>query len=84
MMPFVQSQEHTENKLYRTSHGDLVRSKSEMMISLLLCQHHIPFHYEEELVLNGVTIYPDFTIRHPITETPWDDRKQFLLSDGKP
>lgn len=68
MMPFVQSQEHPENKLYRTPHGDLVRSKSEMMISLLLCQHHIPFHYEEELVLNGVTIYPDFTIRHPITE----------------
>lgn len=65
--PFVQNQEHPENKIYHTTHGDLVRSKSEMMISLLLSQHNIPFHYEEELVLDNITLYPDFTIMHPIS-----------------
>ena len=38
-----------------------------MMISLLLSQHNIPFHYEEELVLDNITLYPDFTIMHPIS-----------------
>ncbi len=34
---------------------------------MLLYTHKIPFRYECALSLNHVVIYPDFTIRHPIT-----------------
>ena len=47
--------------------GKMLRSKSEAIIDRLLYQNKIPFHYEEKLVLGGITIYPDFVIRHPVT-----------------
>jgi len=48
--------------------GDMVRSKSEMIIDQVLYTNRIPFHYEEELILpGGEKVYPDFTIRHPQT-----------------
>lgn len=34
---------------------------------MMLYQKKIPFRYEEKLVLDGITIYPDFVIRHPVT-----------------
>lgn len=57
------------NKIYSTSKGDKVRSKSEVIIANLLFQHGIEYKYEEPLDCgNGKTMLPDFTI---------------LLSDGK-
>lgn len=32
-----------------------------------LYTHRIPFHYEEELSLDSIVLYPDFTIKHPET-----------------
>ena len=37
------------------------------MIDMFLFQKKIPYHYEELLVLGGIRMYPDFTIRHPKT-----------------
>ena len=58
---------YPEHKTIRAINGLMVRSKSEAFIVMLLVTHHIPFRYECKLELNGQTIYPDFTIRHPVT-----------------
>lgn len=34
---------------------------------MFLHNNDIPFRYECSLNLNGITVYPDFTIRHPKT-----------------
>ncbi|MBO6164271.1 MAG: hypothetical protein J6N77_04390 [Lachnospiraceae bacterium] len=44
-----------------------VRSKSESSIAFVLHENGIPYRYEAAFSVNGHTIYPDFTIRHPET-----------------
>lgn len=56
-----------EQRTHKTLSGNMVRSKSEALIDMILYTNHIPFRYECKLQLNNVTIYPDFTIRHPLT-----------------
>jgi len=56
-----------EQLIHKTASGKLVRSKSEAMIDFFLYTNQIPFRYECALVLDSVTLYPDFTIRHPKT-----------------
>ncbi len=52
-----------EGLIHRTERGDLVRSKSELVIGDKLHAHGIDYAYEQPLVLpNGRTRYPDFTI----------------------
>ena len=58
---------YPEKLIHRTASGRLVRSKSEAIIDMFLSLNNIPFHYEEKLVLGGITLFPDFTIRHPQT-----------------
>ena len=58
---------YTEQLIQRASEGKMVRSKSEVLIDMVLYKNKIPFRYECALKLNGITIYPDFTIRHPKT-----------------
>lgn len=64
---FEHNQNYPEQLIHKTASGNLVRSKSEAMIDLFLHTHRIPFRYECELQLNEITLYPDFTIRHPQT-----------------
>ncbi|MBO7450563.1 MAG: hypothetical protein J6U54_09355 [Clostridiales bacterium] len=45
-----------------TKKGEVVRSKSELLIANLLFDMNIPYRYEAELVLNDVIYHPDFTI----------------------
>ena len=53
-----------EGLIHRTERGDLVRSKSELVIADKLHARGIDYAYEQPLVLpNGRTRYPDFTIR---------------------
>lgn len=55
---------HYLNKIYATNKGDKVRSKSEVIIANLLCQHNIDYEYEKKLLYrNGEHIEPDFTIK---------------------
>jgi len=58
---------HPEHLLHKSSSGNLVRSKSEAIIDMLLFHKQIPFRYECILQLEEATLYPDFTIRHPKT-----------------
>lgn len=45
-----------------TFNGDLVRSKSEMLIANALFEKNIHYEYEKPLELNGTSYWPDFTI----------------------
>ncbi len=56
---------HPENLKHKTIHGYYVRSKSELLIDNMLTMNKIPFRYECCLNLNGISLYPDFTIMHP-------------------
>lgn len=58
---------HPEHLLHKGGSNNLLRSKSEAMIDMLLYTNKIPFRYECELQLGDIAIYPDFTIRHPKT-----------------
>lgn len=51
-----------ERLIHRTSRGDAVRSKSEVIIANLLHASGVTYQYEHPLELDGVVKYPDFTI----------------------
>ena len=61
-------QKYQENLKYETDNGELVRSKSEVIIANILAKNkeHLLYKYERplELMINGQlqTIHPDFTI----------------------
>ena len=59
------------------------RSKSEAFIVMLLVTYHIPFRYECKLELDGQIIYPDFTIRHPVTGETFYWEHAGMLEDPK-
>ena len=65
---FSQNENYKEQLIYKSSSGNIVRSKSELMIDMLLYMNKIPFRYECALQLGELTIYPDFTILHPVTK----------------
>lgn len=58
---------YPEQLIHPIFDGQKVRSKSEAIIATMLHVNKIPFHYEEALHLGRKVIYPDFTIRHPVT-----------------
>ena len=64
---FEQNTAYPEQLNNPTASGNLVRSKSEMLIDLYLYKNKIPFRYECVLHLGEVTLFPDFTILHPLT-----------------
>jgi len=50
-------------KVHEALSGDMVRSKSEVIIANLLHQHQVPFLYERLLFAGNGTVYlPDFTV----------------------
>lgn len=51
-----------EGLIHRTERGDLVRSKSELVIADKLYGAGVDYVYEKPLVTSGGTRYPDFTI----------------------
>lgn len=61
-----------EDKLvHKTSRGELVRSKSEVIIADLLDAHGIDYEYEPELKLEGKIKRPDFKIEDYDTGVVW-------------
>ena len=58
---------YPEKRVFKTASSNMVRSKSEVLIDMALYTNKIPFRYECELNLGELTIYPDFTIKHPKT-----------------
>ncbi len=61
------SKKYPEQLKHKTASGNIVRSKSEVLIDMALYKHKIPFQYEAPLYLGDEIFYPDFTIRHPHT-----------------
>ena len=60
-MPYRQNPSFPENLKHPSPSGHLLRSKSECLIDMEIFYRKIPFRYEDELMLNGNIIYPDFT-----------------------
>ena len=48
--------------IHQTARGEMVRSKSEVIIANALAAKDIDYAYERPLTIDGVTRYPDFTI----------------------
>jgi len=54
---------YEEGRIHQALSGDMVRSKSELVIANLLHEREVPFQYETALVAPDGTMYlPDFTI----------------------
>ena len=51
-----------EYLIHRTARGEMVRSKSEVIIADHLANNDVEYGYEQPLTINGITKYPDFTI----------------------
>jgi len=58
---------HPEHLIHKCISGNIVRSKSESLIDMILYVNKIPFRYECALHFDDTTLYPDFTILHPLT-----------------
>lgn len=66
--PYEKNTRHPESLIHKTVSGNLVRSKSEMLIDMALYKNKIPFRYECPVKLCGATYHPDFTIFSPKTK----------------
>lgn len=51
----------SEGRTLRTSRGERMRSKAEVLIAETLYSYGIPFRYEQELSVGDATFHPDFT-----------------------
>lgn len=65
--PFECNTRFPEQLIHKSGSGHIVRSKSEVLIDMALFTNKIPYRYECALHLDEITLYPDFTIRHPQT-----------------
>ncbi len=64
---------HLLQKIYKTLQGELVRSKSEMIIANLLYNESIQYEYEKKLFfLKDKWIEPDFTVSINGNEYYWE------------
>lgn len=64
---YERCKKYEESLVYKGTQGKMLRSKSEVIIDMMLYKSKIPFRYEDKLLLDGIEVYPDFTIRHPVT-----------------
>ena len=72
-----------EGLIHRTERGDLVRSKSELVIADKLYTRGIDYVFEQPLVLpNGRVRYPDFTISDDLTGITYYWEHLGLLADS--
>lgn len=78
--PYEHNEKYPERLIHKTCAGIFVRSKSEAMIAAFLYMNKIPFRYECALHLGEVTVYPDFTIRHPQTGQVYYWEPNYYLS----
>jgi len=53
-----------EKLIHKTIRGEMVRSKSEVIVANILDKMKIEYTYEEPLDVNGKTYIPDFTLRY--------------------
>lgn len=63
--PYETNTKHPEHLIHKGVANTFLRSKSEVLIDMLLRRNKIPFRYECALPLGNSVVYPDFTLRHP-------------------
>ncbi|NHM15383.1 hypothetical protein GMI69_01675 [Eggerthellaceae bacterium zg-887] len=61
LQPYRRSMKRSEGLTILTSFGLRVRSKAELLIAEKLHEYGIPFRYEQVIVVDGVSLSPDFT-----------------------
>lgn len=66
---YLGSDKDNLNKIYSTKKGDMVRSKSEVIIANLLYYSGLEYVYEKELVYDDGKMRPDFTVTTPQGKT---------------
>ncbi|MBR4010125.1 MAG: hypothetical protein IKI87_04575 [Clostridiales bacterium] len=81
-LPYNISSYEPDEKIYPTKRGELVRSKSELLIADMYYDLGIPYRYECELKLkNGKVKYPDFTLYHSSRRTVYYHEHLGCLDD---
>lgn len=58
----VHDRYYEANMIHKTFRGELVRSKSEVIIADALYHNKVEYEYEKELIINGIRKIPDFTM----------------------
>ena len=60
--PYFAGRYRWQDLRHKTAKGDKVRSKSEVIIANALQARGLAYRYEEEILVNGVTLHPDFCV----------------------
>ena len=74
---------YDEKLIHKTVRGELVRSKSEVIIANALYYNGLDYEYEPELVLEGRIKRPDFKIVDGDTGDVWYWEHCGMMSDAK-
>lgn len=74
---------YEDRLVHRTARGELVRSKSEVIIANALYYHHLEYVYEPELVLEGIVKRPDFKVVDDDTGEVWYWEHCGLMDDPR-
>lgn len=74
---------YEDRLIHRTARGELVRSKSEVIIANALYYHHLEYVYEPVLALEGVVKRPDFKIIDDDTGETWYWEHCGLMDDPR-
>lgn len=74
---------YEERLIHKTARGELVRSKSEVIIANALYHHKLDYCYEPELVLDGKIKRPDFKIEDADTGVTWYWEHCGMMDDPK-
>ena len=64
---YIGKKNYADELIHETVSGQKVRSKSEVLIANELYYAGIPYRYECQQIIGGVSFYPDFTILNPRT-----------------
>lgn len=67
----VKNKFYEDRLIHKTARGELVRSKSEVIIANALFYHHLDYSYEPELVLGEHVKFPDFKVVDEDTGDEW-------------
>lgn len=74
---------YEDRLVHRTARGELVRSKSEVIIANALYYHHLEYVYEPELILDGIMKRPDFKVVDDDTGEVWYWEHCGLMNDPR-
>ena len=74
---------YEEGLIHKTVKGDMVRSKSEVIIADCLYYNGLDYKYEEPLELEGQIKRPDFTVIDPDTDEVWYWEHCGMMTDAR-